>query len=275
MRRNLHRSGVARGLAICVVALAAMLRPSRAAADEIHVMVSGGFSAAYKVLVAEWEKASGHTVATVNGASMGTTPTSIPNRLARGEPADIVILVRSALDQLVKDGRVVAGSQVDLVRSRIGMAVRAGAPKPDISTVDRFRRVLLAAKSIAYSDSASGVYISTELFEKLGIVTQVAGKAKRIQATPVGESVANGDVEIGFQQISELLPVQGITFVGAIPDAVQLITTFSAGIATTSKAEAAARQLVAHLASPNAWATIRSSGLEPAAAAEPAKAGIR
>ncbi len=234
-----------------------------AQADAVHVMVSGGFTAAYKVLIAEWETSTGHTVVTVYGASMGATPAAIPNRLSRGERADIVILARPALDALAQQGRVVEGSQVDLVRSRIGMAVRADAKKPDISTEARFRQVLLDAKSIAYSDSASGVYISTQMFKKLGIADRVAGRTKRIAGTPVGEIVARGEAEIGFQQISELLPVRGITTVGPIPDSVQMITTFSAGITTTSPVQGRARELITFLSSEHAWKAIREAGLDP------------
>jgi len=267
--RTRRRLTVARHAATCLVALTLILLAAPARADEIHVMVSGGFTAAYKLLVAEWEKASGHTVATVYGASMGETPTSIPNRLARGEPADIVILARTALDRLVDAGKVVVDSQTDLVRSRIGMAVKAGAKKPDISTEARFRQVLLDAKSIAYSDSASGVYISTELFKKLGIASQVAGKSTMIPGTPVGERVASGAAEIGFQQMSELLPIPGITVVGPIPDSVQLVTIFSAGVATAARAPATARQLIAYLSSSGAHQVIRAAGLDPVAAAVP------
>jgi molybdate transport system substrate-binding protein len=273
--RSAYGSSISRRAACWLLALTLIFVAAPAGADEIHVMVSGGFTAAYKMLVAEWEKATGHTVETVYGASMGATRTAIPNRLARGEPADIVILARTALDRLAQDGTVVDRSQVDLVRSRIGMAVRAGARKPDISTAARFRQVLLDAKSIAYSDSASGVYIPTEMFRKLGIADQVAGKAKMIAGTPVGEIVARGDAEIGFQQISELLPIGGITIVGAIPDPVQRITTFSAGLSTTARAPAAARQLVAYLSSKKAWKTIRSAGLEPIVAPAPVKTGSR
>jgi len=234
----------------------------RAGRDHLHVMVSGGFSEAYKTLVAEWERSTGHTVTTVNGASMGATPTSIPNRLARGEPADVVILARTALDALAADGRVVAGSQVDLADSRIGMTTKAGASKPDITTVEQFRRVLLAAKSIAYSESASGVYISTEMFKKLGIADQVAAKSKMVTGR-VAEVVARGEAEIGFQQISELLPVAGTSFVGPIPDAMQSVTTFSAGISATSKSAATARQLIEYLSSAQARESIRKTGLDP------------
>jgi molybdate transport system substrate-binding protein len=252
-----------------LLALTLSVVAAPAQTDEIHVMVSGGFTAPYKVLIAEWENSTGHTVVTVYGASMGATPTAIPNRLARGEYADLIILARSALDALAQEGKVVKASEVDLVRSRIGMAVRAGAKKPDISTEARFRQVLLDAKSIAYSDSASGAYISTQMFKKLGIARRVAGKTKRIEGTPVGEIVARGEAEIGFQQISELLPVRGITIVGPIPDSVQMITTFSAGIATTSTAPATARQLIAFLASEHASKAIREAGLDPIVATAP------
>jgi molybdate transport system substrate-binding protein len=266
VKRQTRGTYLARVLACWLLGLALGGAAAPARADEIHVMVSGGFTAPYKVLVAEWEKASGHTVTTVYGASMGATPTAIPNRLARGEAADVVILARTALDQLAKDGKIVEHSEVDLVRSRIGMAVKTGAKKPDISTEARFRQVLLDAESLAYSDSASGVYISTEMFKRLGIADQMAPKSRLIPGTPVGESVAKGEVEIGFQQISELLPVPGITVVGPVPASVQMITTFSAGVVTTSRAQATARQLLAYLSSKHAFKTIRLSGLEPMAA---------
>jgi len=273
--RNSYASFISRRPACWGLAITLILVAAPARADEIHAMVSGGFTAAYKILAAEWEKATGHTVITVYGASMGATPTAIPNRLARGELTDIVILARTALDRLVKDGTVLDHSQVDLVRSRIGMAVKADAKKPDISTEARFRQVLLDARSIAYSDSASGVYISTEMFRKLGIADRVAAKAKMIPGTPVGETVASGEAEIGFQQISELLPVRGITIVGAIPASVQQITTFSAGLSATSRAQATARRLVAYLCSEKARQTIRSAGLDPVVPMTPVKTGAR
>jgi molybdate transport system substrate-binding protein len=233
-----------------------------AAVDDIRVMSSGGFTAAYLVLVPEFERATNNKVETTFGASMGNTPDSIPSRLQRGEPADVVILAASALDDLIKQGKVVAGSRVDLARSSIGMAVRAGAPKPDISSVEALTRTLLRAKSIAYSSSASGVYLSTELFQRLGIADQIKGKSRRIDGEPVAAVVARGDAEIGFQQISEILPVPGIDYVGPLPPDVQRVTVFSAGVAAGARKPDAARALITFLASPGAAAAIRKSGLE-------------
>jgi molybdate transport system substrate-binding protein len=229
---------------------------------EIHVMISGGMTAAYGALAGEFEHDTSHRLVTVYGASMGTTANAIPVRLSRGEQADVVILARSALDLLVEAGKVTRGSETDLVRSPIAMAVRAGAAVPNIRTVEGLRQTLLAAKSIAYSDSASGVYVSTELFRLLSI-EQVAAKARKIPGTPVGEIVARGEAEVGFQQLSELLPVKGITVVGVLPDEVQRITVFSAGLAASSQNAVAGRELIGWLRSRKAWRAMRDSGLEP------------
>jgi molybdate transport system substrate-binding protein len=254
---------VAVALTAAVLALAAV----HSGAQDVHVMVSGGLTAAYKLLVPQFEKSSGGHVETVFGPSMGTTQGAIPLRLARGEPADVVIMVRSALDDLVSKGAVIAGSQVDLARSRIGMAVRAGSPVPDISSVEAFRHVLLQARSVAYSDSASGVYIANEMFKRLGIDKEMSPKSRQIPATPVGEIVARGEAEIGFQQLSELLPVAGITVAGPIPNAVQQITIFSAGIVARSAAKDAGLALIKYLASPEACGVIQKSAMEPVACA--------
>jgi molybdate transport system substrate-binding protein len=242
---------------------AALYLSGAASAAEVRVMISGGLTAAYKVLVPEFERATGHTVLTAYGPSMGTTQNAIPVRLERGEPADVLIMVGYALTDLAKQGKVIAESRVDLVKSPIGIAVRSGAPKPDISSADTLKRALLAAKSVAYSDSASGVYVSTEMFAKLGIADEMKDKARKIPATPVGEIVARGDAEIGFQQISELLPVAGVDIVGPLPPELQKITVFSAGIATVSKEPDAGKALIRFLASPAARAAIVKSGMEP------------
>ena len=232
-------------------------------AAEIRVMISGGLTAAYNALVPEFERATGHKVLTAYGPSMGTTINAIPIRLERGEPADVVIMVGYALGDLVKNGKVIADRRVDLVNALIGVAVKAGAPRPDISSADAVKRALLAAKSIAYSDSASGVYVSTEMFSKLGIADEMKDKTRKIPATPVGEIVAHGDAELGFQQISELKPVQGIDIIGPLPSELQKVTVFSAGIATVSKEPAAGKTLIKFLASPEARAEIVKSGMEP------------
>jgi molybdate transport system substrate-binding protein len=255
---------VVRHLALGVAAV--LLLAGSASAAEVKVMISGGLTAAYKALIPEYEHASGNTVVTAFGPSMGTTQNAIPMRLERGEPVDVLILVGYALDDLIKKGQAVADSRTDLVRSPIGIAVRAGAPMPDISSVAALKRALLAAKSIAYSDSASGVYVLTELFSKLGIAEEMKGKAKMIPATPVGEIVAKGEAEIGFQQMSELMPVQGIDIVGPLPAEVQKITVFSAGISTTSKEPDAAKSLIKFLSSPQAAPVLIKSGLEPVSA---------
>jgi len=228
-------------------------------------MTSGGFAAPVEQLTPKFEASSGLHVVLVRGASMGTTTTAIPMRLARNEPADVVIMARSELDSLARKGFVIEGSQVDLVRSRIGMAVKAGAPVPDISTVAAFKRTLLAAKSIAYSDSASGVYISSEMYKILGIEDAVAPKSRRILGDPVGGVVAKGDVEIGFQQLSELKPIAGITIVGPIPDEVQKVTIFSAGVVTSSRHKDDARAFIHYLASAAVCPVIVEDALEPTA----------
>src|ERR1700716_181905 len=254
-----------RALALGLVATLALT--CAAGAAEVRVMISGGLTAAYNALVPEFERATGHKVLTAYGPSMGTTTNAIPVRLERGEPADVLIMVGYALGDLVKKGKVVADSTVDLVKSPIGVAVKSGAPRPDISSVDAVKRALLATKSIAYSDSASGVYVSTEMFEKLGIADAMKDKARKIPATPVGEIVARGDAEIGFQQVSELLPVQGIDIVGQLPPELQKITVFSAGIASVSKEPEAGKALIKFLASPAAAPAIIKSGMEPIATA--------
>src|SRR5215510_8228503 len=232
-------------------------------ADDVRVMTSGAFTAALQDLAPQYQRATGQKV--VIGATSSIGPDSIGNRIRRGEPVDVLIMAASALDDMIKDGTAAAGSRVDLVRSSIGIAVRAGAPKPDISSVDASKVTLLAAKSIAYSASVSGTYLTSELFPRLGIAEAIMPKSRRIDRERVGAVVARGEAEIGFQQISELLPVPGIEYVGPLPPGAQRVTVFAAGVASTSRNPAAARALIAFLASPAAAAAIRKSGLEPIA----------
>jgi molybdate transport system substrate-binding protein len=187
------------------------------------------------------------------------------DQIAAGASGDLTILTAEAIDDLIGQGKVVAGSRVDLARSEIGMAVRAGARQPDISSAEALKATLLAAKSIAYSKTGiSGVYFPTVL-DKLGIAAAVASKI--VNPPPgvfVGVVVADGRAEIGFQQISELLPVPGIEIVGSLPDPVQKITVFSAGIFTGAKDAATARALVAALTSEAARAVYAHKGMTPA-----------
>ncbi len=257
---------------ICSIIVATLLFVVPLCAADITVITSGAFTAAYTELIPIYERETHNKVMTGFGPSMGTTINAIPVRLNRGESIDVVIMAAPALDQLIKEGKVRMGSRVDLARSLIGMAVKAGAPKPDISTVDALKRTLLAAKSIGYSDSASGVYLSTVLFPKLGVWDQIKSKSRKIEADPVGNFVANGEVEIGFQQISELRPVKGIEVVGELPPGAQIVTIFAAGIPTTSKQPEAAKSLIEWLASPKAYAAIKKTSLEPANSSKAATA---
>jgi len=261
MKRILRRTF---GAFFVFAALCTLLAPAAAHADEIKIVTSGGFTAAFLQLVPAYEAATHNKLATEFGPSMGTTHNAIPVRLNRGEAIDVVILASPALEELIKSGKVRADSRTDLVISKIGMAVKAGASRPDISSLDALKRTLLSAKSIAYSDSASGVYLSTELFPKMGIWEQIKGKSKKIEADPVGGFVATGEFEIGFQQISELRPVKGIDIVGELPEGAQRATIFSAAIPATAVHPEAAKALIEWLASPAAYAAIRNSGLEPA-----------
>ncbi len=200
---------------------------------------------------------------------MGNTSDAVPVRIQCGESIDVVIMVGAALGDLIKAGKVIANSRFDLARSGIGIAVRKGVPKPDISSAEALRRALMAAKSIAYSDSASGVYVSTELFSRLGISDQVAGKSRMIPAEPVGLVVARGEAEIGVQQMSELKPISEIGLVGMLPPELQKITVFSSGVVVGAKEPDTARALIAFLASPAAAAAISESGMEPVVLSTP------
>jgi molybdate transport system substrate-binding protein len=249
--------------------IAALLAAGTASAADIHVMISAGYYRVYAELAPAFERASGHHLVTVRGPSMGDSPESIPTRLTRGESADLVILDGGAADELGARGLVRADSKTELALSQVGMVVRAGAAQPDIRTVGAFRSALLAAKSIAYSDSGSGTYLSTTLFAKLGVADQVAGKSRKVRGPPSGEPVAaviaRGEAELGFQQVSELIHVPGVTFVGAIPAELQPGFSFAAVITKTAKQPEAAAALIRFLTSAEAAPAIVKAGLAPAA----------
>ena len=256
-----------RTFALCVTL--ALLGPSACLPDQVKVMMSGWFAPAYRELDPLFEDETGYTLVTVWGAAVGTALTAIPVRFARGEWADVLIVVSYALDDQIRAGNVVPGSKVDFARSPIGMVVREGAPKPDISSVDALRRTLLEAKSIVYSDNAIGVYIANELFSRLGIEARVKSKSRMVPAERVATVVANGDAEIGFQQVVELLPVKGVTVVGSLPAELQRYVVYSGGIATTAKNPLGAEALIRFLSSPDAAPAIMRSGLEPITAPQP------
>lgn len=235
----------------------------KAGATTLHVLSSGGFTPAFRQLAPACGKKVGAELDLQLGASMGDTPTAIPARLRRDEPADVLLMVKSALDRLVEEGQVGKASEVELAGSRIGMAVKAGAPHPDISSVEAFKATLLHARSIAYSDSASGVYLKNELFPRLGLAEQLKDKAHMIPGDPVAGVVAKGDAELGFQQISELKPIPGAEVVGPIPDALQKVTIYAAGVPEHSKEQAAARALIACLAAPENAKVIAATGMDP------------
>ena len=247
-----------------IMALATTLfTPAPTLAEDLYVMSSGGFTAALKQLAPGYEAASGNKIVLSLGASMGATPTAIPNRLAKGEPGDVVFMVGYALDALIKDGKVLADSRKDVAFSKIGMAVRKGTPKPDISSLEAFKTAMRNAKSVAWSDSASGVYLSKEVFPRLGLAEMMKDKGRTIEGDPVGGVVSKGDFEVGFQQISELLPWPELELLGELPGEVQKVTVFSAGVVATSKHPDAARALIAAMTAPETIPVMVKTGLEP------------
>ena len=245
-----------------LLCLAVGFHPSHGIAETLTVMSSGGYTAALEKLAPQFEAQTGHTIKIVLGPSMGTAPEAIPIRLERGEKADVLFMVGSAIEPLVTKKLVLAETRKDLARSKIAMAIKEGQPKPDISTLDQFKASLLKAKSIAYSDSASGVYIENEMYKKLGLEAELKPKSKMIIAERVGNVVARGDAEIGFQQVSELLPVKGITYVGTIPDDVQKVTVFSAVITTNTSNSKLADMLLTFLTSPSSLKIVNETGIE-------------
>ena len=252
---------------LSMIGVATLVMVQTAFAADVHVMISAGFYNVYSELGPAFERASGHHLVTTRGPSMGDSPESIPTRLARGEAADVVILDGGAADALGKRGLLRTDSKIELARSLIEMVVRAGAAKPDISSVEAFRSTLLAAKSIAYSDSGSGTYLSTTLFPRLGVADQIAGKSRRVRGPPSGEPVAavvaRGEAEIGFQQVSELIHVPGVAFVGTLPAEVQPIFSFAGALTSTVQQPEAASALIRFLASPGAATVISKAGLLP------------
>jgi molybdate transport system substrate-binding protein len=245
-------------LGVVAIGAASLFLSQAVSAAEIKVLASGAIKEAYLELIPQFEKASEHKVATTWAGTV-----DIKKRMAAGEVYDLVIVASPELDAFIREGKMVAASRADLVRSGVGVAVRAGAPKPDIGSADTLKKALLAAKSIGYSTGPSGVYLAS-LFERMGIADAVKPKLKQTQpGVLVGSIIASGEAEIGFQQVSELIHVPGIDFIGPLPADVQKITVFSAGIHSGAKEPEAAKILVKFLTAPAAAPVFKKHGLEP------------
>jgi molybdate transport system substrate-binding protein len=251
--------GSAMQLVFALAAIVGLLMGAEASAAEIKVLASPASREAFFELISAFESATGHkVVVTWSGTK------DIKKQIAAGEVYDIVVVARPELDEMVKGGRIVPTSVTDVVKSRVGAAVRAGHPKPDIGSADALKKTLLSVGSIGYSSGPSGDHMA-ELFKRMGIADQIKGKLKQ---TPPGVRIAtvivSGEVELGFQQVSELTHEPGIDYIGPLPDEVQKITVFSGGIHTKASDPQAASAFLKHLTSPAAAPVIRKHGLEPA-----------
>jgi molybdate transport system substrate-binding protein len=236
--------------------------PRGAAAAEIKVLTAGAFKQVLLVLVPDFEKQTGHKVILEND-----TVGALTKRIEGGEAFDLAVLTPAAVNDLSTKGKFVAGSRTNLGRVGVGVVVKEGAPKPDISSVDAFKKTLLAAKSVAYIDPAaggsSGIYVAG-LLDKLGIAADVKPKAKLIPGGAVAEHIARGEAEIGIHQISEILPVKGITLIGPLPADIQNYTVYAAGLGANGKESEAAKALLKTLSGPGAADVLKSKGMEPA-----------
>ena len=249
-----------------VIALVAtLLMWPLAAAAQLNVLISGGFSGPYEQLSPEFERVTGIKLVTGSGSSQGTGPQTIAAQLARGAPADVVILSREGLTELIGAGRIVAGTDVDLARTPLGVAMRAGAAKPDVSTVEAFTRVVMNAKAVAVPSSTSGIFLKNEIFPRLGIADKV-----NVKATPRGTGaaamVAAGEADVAVMPVSEIVHAPGVELAGTIADEIQLNQVFAAAVVAGSKQIDAANRLIAFLASERAFAAIQSGGMEPVGA---------
>jgi molybdate transport system substrate-binding protein len=238
-------------------AVLTILFGGRADAAQITVLSSNGVREAVTELVPQFEKATGHRVQVVWDGSL-----NIRKRIGSGEVADLVLMPAEDVEALIASGGLTAGSRVDLARSIIGVAVRLGLAKPDVSTSEKFKSVMLAAKSIVISSGPSGVYL-LELLEKQGILGTLRPRIRQLASgQPVGEALARGEGDLGFQQVSELLHVRGITYVGPLPAEIQKVTIFAGGVPKTARDAAVAREFLTFLRNPRNAAVLKKAGLE-------------
>jgi molybdate transport system substrate-binding protein len=244
------------------ILLTAAGAPRGAAAAEIKVLTAGAFKQVLLMLVPDFEKQTGHKVIVQND-----TVGALAKRIESGEVFDLAVLTPAAVNDLSSKGKFVAGSRTNLGRVGVGVVVREGAPKPDISSVDAFKKALLAAKSVAYIDPAaggsSGIYVAG-LLDRLGVAAEVKPKAKLIPGGAVAEHIARGEAELGIHQISEILPVKGVTLVGPLPADIQNYTVYAAGLGAHGKESEAAKALLKTLSGPAAADVLKSKGMEPA-----------
>ncbi|HLL26524.1 MAG TPA: substrate-binding domain-containing protein [Xanthobacteraceae bacterium] len=244
------------------VIFAALTWPTAASA-QLNVLISGGFTGAYERLLPEFERTSGIKVTTGSGSSQGQGPQRIGAQLARGVPADVVILSREGLNELIAANRIATGTDVDLARVPLGVAVRAGSPKLDVSTVEAFKQILLNAKTVAVPGSTSGIWLTSYLFPRLGIAEQI-----HVKITPRGtgatEMVATGNADLAVMPVSEIMRVPGVDFAGVIPSEIQFVQVFSAAVVAGSQEIENARRLIEFLASARASEVIKNSGMNPA-----------
>lgn len=232
--------------------------PKAASASDIRVWTARALATVLAEVGPEFERATGHRLIVSSGL-----PTEFARRAQAGEGFDLFISGSATVDQWTRDGRLITGTRTDLARSGIGVEVRAGAPKPDISTVDAFRRTLIAVRSIAYLPTGSGIYLAS-LFQKLGVADAVNAKATRPDTDIVSEMVAQGKVELGLVVITQILTTPGVTLVGPLPSEIQSYVTFTAAVSAASPVADAARELIRFLQSPTALAVMRAQGMEPA-----------
>jgi molybdate transport system substrate-binding protein len=246
-----------------IVALAAILALPAISTAQVRVIMSGGFATAYKQVLPEFERTTGIKVTTGTGASQGNGPDTIAAQIGRGEPVDVVIMSREGLDLLIADDRIMEGTDRNLAQTPMGVAVRSGAPRPDISTLELFKQALVSAKAVAYPGSTTGMFMTTTLFPRLGIADEIA---RKVTITTRGSGavalVAKGEAELALQPVSELVHQPGVDFVGLFPPEAQYISVFSAAIVVSSTETEASRRLIEFLASDKATAAIRNSGME-------------
>jgi molybdate transport system substrate-binding protein len=250
-----------RSLVLALAILAGITAPSQAIAAEVKVLTAGAFKQVLVAMVPDFEKRSGHKVTVAND-----TVGALVKRIEGGETFDVAVLTPAAVDELARKERIAPGTRAALAKVGIGVVVKAGAPRPDIATVDAFKRALIEAKSVAYIDPAaggsSGIYVG-RLLERLGIADQIKPLAKLIPGGAVAEHIARGEAEIGVHQISEILPVAGITLVGPLPADIQNYTVYAAGIGAATALNDAAKALIAWLSGPEAAAVLKSKGMDP------------